>query len=88
MLDINIKNIGNNTEYCFDSDGSDEYKCECNAGFDGKRCEIECSLDCGIHGSCITEINSTTGIKEWKCFCTDNFAGSYLQSSYLASVAN
>ena len=73
ILDINIENIGINTEYCFDSNGSDEFKCECNEGFDGKRCEDECSLECGIHGSCTTEINVTSGIKQWKCLCTDNF---------------
>ena len=36
MFDISIMNIGANTEYCFDSNGSDEFKCECNEGFDGK----------------------------------------------------
>ena len=75
MFDISIENIGINTEYCFDSNGSDEFKCECNQGFDGKRCEDECSLECGIHGSCTTEISTTTGIKQWKCLCRDNFTG-------------
>ena len=75
LTDINAENIGINTEYCFDSNGSDEFKCECNEGFDGKRCEDQCSLECGIHGSCTTEINGTTGIKQWKCLCKDNFTG-------------
>ena len=75
ILDIVIENIGTNTEYCFDSNGSDEFKCECNEGFDGKRCEDECSLECGIHGSCTTEINVITGTKQWKCLCRDNFTG-------------
>ena len=75
MFDIIFENIGINTEYCFDSNESDEFKCECNEGFDGKRCEDECSLDCGINESCTTEINSTTGIKEWKCLWRDNFTG-------------
>ena len=75
MININLKKIGINTKYCFDSNGSDEYKCECNEGHDGKQCEHECSLDCGIYGNCTTEINETTGIKQWKCLCTDNFTG-------------
>ena len=74
-FDINIENIGLNTEYCFDSNGNAEFKCECNEGFDGKRCEDECSLECGINGSCVTEVNSTSGIKQSKCLCTDNFTG-------------
>ena len=73
--DIMDKNIGSNTEYCFDSNGSDEFKCECNEGFDGRRCEDECSLECGIQERCTTEINATTGIKQWKCLCRDNFTG-------------
>ena len=77
QFDINDENIGINTEYCFDSNASDEYKCECNEGFDGKRCEDECSLECGIHGSCTTEINTATGTKQWKCLCRDNFTGDY-----------
>ena len=64
-----------NTEYCFDANGNAEFKCECNEGFDGKRCEDVCSLECGINGSCVNEINSTTGIKQSKCICTDNFRG-------------
>ena len=75
MFDINLKNIGINTNYCFDSNGSDEYKCECNEGYDGKRCEHGCSLECGNNGYCTADINSTTGIKQWKCLCTDNFTG-------------
>ena len=75
LVDINNENIGINTEYCFDSNGSDEFKCECNEGFDGKRCEDGCSLECGINASCKSEFNSTTGIKESKCLCTDNFTG-------------
>ena len=72
MFDISFENIGINTEYCFDSNGSDEFKCECNEGFDGKICEEECSLKCGIHESCMTEINPITGIKQWKCLCKNN----------------
>ena len=75
QFDIIVENIGLNTEYCFDSNGSDEFKCECNEGFDGKRCEDECSLECGIHGSCTTEINTVSGTKQWKCLCRNNFTG-------------
>ena len=75
LIDINIENMNINTEYCFDANGSAEFKCECNEGFDGKRCEDVCSLECGINGSCANEINSTTGIKQSKCLCTDNFTG-------------
>ena len=75
IIDINIENIGINTEYCFDSNGNAEFKCECNDGFDGKRCEDICALDCGMNGSCANEINSTSGIKQSKCICTDNFTG-------------
>ena len=82
-IDINIENIGENTEYCFDSNGSDEFKCECNEGFDGKICDEVCSLDCGINGSCVTEINSTTGIKQSKCLCNENFTGFDSRSLHL-----
>ena len=67
--------MGINTEYCSDSNGNAEFKCECNEGFVGKRCEDECFLECGIHGSCTTDINTTTGIKQRKCLCRDNFTG-------------
>ena len=75
IFDIIFENIGTNTEYCFDSNGSDEFKCECNEGFDGKRCEDVCSLECGINGSCENEINTITGIKQSKCLCRNNFTG-------------
>ena len=75
IIEIIIENIGLNTEYCFDSNGNAEFKCECNEGFDGKRCEDKCSLDCKNNGTCTTEINDTDGIKVWKCLCTDGFTG-------------
>ena len=75
-IDINNENIGNNTEYCFDSNGNDEFKCECNEGFDGKRCDEDvCLLECKNDGNCITAIVSTTGTKQPKCICADNFTG-------------
>ena len=55
--------------------GRDEYKCECNDGYDGKICEFKCDLDCGINGICANEFDSTTGTKQWKCICTNNFTG-------------
>ena len=78
---IDIENIGVNTEYCSDSNGIEEFKCECNAGFDGKRCENECILECGDNGICTSQINDTTGTKQWECLCTDNFTGIYSQDS-------
>ena len=83
LIDLNVKDIGIQTEYCFDSNGNAEFKCECNDGFDGKRCEDECSLECGINGSCATEINSNTGIKQSKCLCNENFTGLDSQSLHL-----
>ena len=70
---MNAPNPCNNGGQCFYSQGS--ITCMCNEGFDGKRCEDVCSLDCGINGSCVNEIDSTTGIKKSQCLCTDNFTG-------------
>ena len=70
MIDISIKNIGNNTRYCFDANDTDEFKCECNTGFDGKRCEYECSLECNDGWFCDTEFDQNSGIKRWKCIET------------------
>ena len=67
IIDINIENIGVNTEYCSDSNGSEEFQCECNEGYVGKRCEDQCPIDCEINGNCQSEINSSTGIKQWIC---------------------
>ena len=71
MININIKNIGLNTEYCFDSNGSQEFKCECNEGFDGPRCEDECSLECEEKEICTSRIN-LNGIKTFVCACNLN----------------
>ena len=75
MIDINKKNIGINTDYCFDSNGNAQFKCECNEGFDGKRCQDQCFLECGENGICTSAINGTTGIKQWECLCLSNCAG-------------
>ena len=38
---IVFKNIGVNTEYCFDTNGTEEFNCKCHAGFEGRRCETD-----------------------------------------------
>ena len=40
-----MKNIGNNTESCSDSNGNDEFKCECKEGFYANRCECFCDYN-------------------------------------------
>ena len=67
MSHINVENIGVNTYYCSDSDANDEFKCQCNTGFDGKRCEDECLLECENDETCTSQINGTTGYKQWEC---------------------
>ena len=45
--------MGVNTENCSDMNGTNEFECQCYAGFEGKRCEI--SLCDGVpceNGSC------------------------------------
>ena len=32
--------MGVNTKSCSDFNGAEEFKCECNDGFKGERCEI------------------------------------------------
>ena len=44
-----------------------EFKCECNEGFDGKRCDEKCILTCAINELCTTGINEITGTKKWIC---------------------
>ena len=61
---------GENTEYCSDSNGNSEFKCVCHDGFDGTRCEYKCPLDCKENQICISEISeidSTTSVKNWEC---------------------
>ena len=75
MIDFPTKNIGVNTRYCFDMNGSQEFKCECNDGFDGKRCEIFiCPLNCENNGTCLSEIDEF-GKKIWSCECSFPFQG-------------
>ena len=70
--------MGVNTEYCSDLNGSQEFKCECNDGFDGKRCEVSvCPLDCQNDGNCKSEIFD--GKKNWECECPFPFEGEKIQ---------
>ena len=69
--------MGVNTEYCSDLNGNQEFKCECNDGFDGKRCEVSvCPLNfCKNNEICRSEIDETNGKKIWECVCPLPFAG-------------
>ena len=86
MIDINIESL--NTNNCFDSDGTTEFKCNCNDGFDGKICEKECSLKCENNGICqwnIPEteaVNNSVSIKNMKCDCKPGFEGEYIKALY------
>ena len=68
--------MGINTASCSDAKRNAEFKCECNDGFDGKRCENDQCLEC-VHENqiCTSKINGTTGYKQWECLCSNNFAG-------------
>ena len=39
-IDIIMKNMNINTKFCSDDNGRQKFKCECNDGFEGTRCEI------------------------------------------------
>ena len=66
--------MGVNTEYCSDTNGSRKFKCECNDGFDGERCEESvCPLNCDNNGNCKSEI--VDGKKIWECDCPFPFEG-------------
>ena len=39
-IDIIMKNMNINTKFCSDNNERQEFKCECNDGFEGTRCEI------------------------------------------------
>ena len=51
-MKINEKNLGINTASCSDVNGTQEFKCECNDRFDGKRCEIELPFQCEGNPCC------------------------------------
>ena len=61
--------FSNNTEFCSDSNGSSQYKCICNEGFDGIHCEHKCPLEtltlCEEDEICISEIDSS--YQKWEC---------------------
>ena len=67
--------MGINTESCSDVNGSQQFKCQCKDGFDGRRCEVVvCSTNyCYDNGLCTIESNN--GIKRWQCECFDGFEG-------------
>ena len=51
--------VDENTLYCSASGGSSAYKCVCNEGFDGLRCEHKCPIDCKTDEICISKIDSS-----------------------------
>ena len=57
--------VDENTLYCSDSGGSSAYKCVCNEGFDGLRCEHKCPIDCETNEICISKIDSS--YQSWEC---------------------
>ena len=68
--------MGINTEYCYDLNGNQEFKCECKDGFDEKRCEVSvCPLDCNDNEICRSEIDEINGKKIWECECPFPFEG-------------
>ena len=72
MIGIGIKKMGTNSESCSDVNGSQEFKCQCKEGFDGKRCEVAvCSSKyCNNNGLCT--INEDDQLK---CECNEGFQG-------------
>ena len=75
LIHVIIKKMGVNTEYCSDMNGSQKFKCECNNGFNGERCENSgCPLNfCKNNGTCTTEI--VGGNLIWECDCPFPFEG-------------
>ena len=71
VIYIDIENLRVNTDYCYDSNGSSEFGCECNEGFSGRRCENKCPLECQNNEICTLEIKK--GIKQWKCKCETGY---------------
>ena len=67
--------MGINTASCSDVNGSQEFKCQCEDGFDGQRCEVAvCSSNyCYNNGLC--SIEDDNGIKRLQCECFDGFEG-------------
>ena len=72
MIDISIKKMGINTEFCSDVNESQEFKCQCKDGFAGKRCEVAvCSSNyCNNNGLCTIKSE-----EEFNCKCNAGFEG-------------
>ena len=65
---------------------SSEFKCVCNEGFSGTRCENKCPLKCENNGNCTLD-GIKEGIKQWKCLCSENFSGLHFGfMMYLSTV--
>ena len=86
IIGIGIKEIGINTESCSDVNGSQEFKCQCKEGFDGKRCEIaECTANyCNNNGLCSINENDNNRLQ---CECNQGFEGQRCEIDLCDSVA-
>ena len=78
--------MGINTESCSDLNGTQEFKCQCKDGFDGKRCEaVVCSSNyCNNNGLC--SIKSENDIERLQCECFDGFEGQRCQIDLCESI--
>ena len=72
---IDIKNMGINTESCSDVNGSQEFKCQCKEGFDGKRCEIAVCTKSYCNNNGVCSIEDHNGTKRFQCECDEGFEG-------------
>ena len=75
FLATNNKNMSVNTESCFDLNETQEFKCQCKDGFDGKRCELHVCPTCENNGSCPVEISDTSGRQPVHCECPFPYEG-------------
>ena len=73
----NMETRDNNTKFCFDNEGQDEFICNCNDGFVGKTCEIVCPKECGSNGKCKDVIND--GILQFECNCDLHYQGTIIE---------
>ena len=66
-----------NTESCSDVNGSQEFKCQCKEGFEGKRCEVAvCSSNyCNNNGVCSIKSDNQNDINQLQCICNYGFEG-------------
>ena len=95
IIFINIeRDIGVNTE-CFDSNGTEKFKCECSPRFEGPSCELFiCEANpccesgptplCCRNGVCSNDdfvYNPIiNNVDECQCLCKDNYTGSFKYS--------